>query len=295
MRRYKHPSRVWVPARSVVRHRAATLIELLVVMSMIGLLISILIPSLHQSMRLARAAVCMHNLREIGVSLTLYRLENDGWLPAVARSDLDVQAIRSGAPWFVKLHPNYLPDPLVLTCPEDPYRWRMVKAAGHMDDPLVADYASYGLNSFLVTAGDGFLSNLDRHQPTRPLDTILLADLGPDDAFGEFSASVVRPASSIFGPTRNASLLAWDDGINLPTGRRPTPWLTTRHRYGVHVLTLAGGVREARTADVMRRPLRKYYKSCAGGGCTFCNELRLTHYSFAQDHLYWWTGPVPSE
>lgn len=295
MYRHRDPSRVRVRPRSVVRRRAATLIELLVVISMIGLLISILIPSLHQSMRLARAAVCMHNLREIGVSLTLYRIENDGWLPSVARSELDVRTVRDSSPWFVKLHPSYLPDPLVLTCPEDPYRWRMVKAAGHLDDPLVADYASYGLNSFLVTAGDGFISNLDRHQPTRPLDTILVADLGPDDAFGTVSGPVVTGGSGIFGPTRNASLLAWDDGINLPTGRGPEPWVTTRHRYGVHVLTLAGGVREARTGDVMRKPLSKYYENCAGGGCTFCNELRLTHYSFAKDHLYWWTGPVPSE
>ncbi len=292
----------------MVQHRAATLIELLVVISMMALLISILIPSLKQSMRLARAAVCMHNLREIGVSLALYRVEHDGWLPAGDRSNVGGELVRpnvedepvfNGEPWFVRLFPGYMPDPLVLTCPEDPYRWRLVKVGGQLDDPFVAEYPSYGLNGFVATAGNGYLADVDRHQPTRPLDTILVADLGPDDLrsvamrANPVHATSVEPA--ILGPFRNGGLLAWDNRIDPISGRSPDPWLTTRHRYGIHVLTLAGGVREARTANVMRRPLSRYYSSCSGGGCTFCNELRLTHYSFADDHLYWWTGPVPLE
>ncbi len=275
--------------RSALRRRAATLIELLVVMAMIGLLISILIPSLKQSMQLARATVCMHNLRDIGYSLRLYGVENDGWLPAVTRPDLGIEAIRTSGSWFVKLYPTYLPDPLVLTCPEDPFGYRMAKAGGRLSDPSVADYPSYGINSFVVASGGGFLADVDRHQPTRPLDTILVADLGPDDALG------TPDARGVIGPVRNASLLAWDDGFDPLTGRSSQPWVTKRHPGGIHVLTLAGGVREARTSDMMRRPISRFYENCAAGGCTFCNHLRLIHYSFARDHLYWWTGPVPSE
>lgn len=271
------------------------MIELLVVISMMGLLISILIPSLKQSMRLARAAVCMHNLREIGVSLTLYRLEHDGWLPAAARSNQAVGPVGGSSPWFVKLFPSYMPDPLVLTCPEDPYRWRLVKVGGRLEDPSVAEYPSYGLNSFVGAAGNGYLADADRHQPTRPLDTILVADLGPDDLGRDYVGGPTAAGPPIPGPYRNASLLTWDNCVDPISGRSPDAWLTTRHRYGIHMLTLAGGVRETRTANVMRRPLSRYYDNCAGGGCTFCNELRITHYSFADDHLYWWTGPVPSE
>ena len=289
MGRSKVQSEKMVCARSALRHRGATLIELLVVMAMIGLLISILIPSLKQSMDLAKATVCMHNLREIGHSLRYYRYDNDGWLPAVARTDLGIEAIRSSGPWFVKLYPSYLSDPMLLTCPEDPFKYRMAKVGGRLADPSVADYPSYGINSFLVTSGNGFLADVDRHQPARPLDTILVADLGPDDLFGQ------SQAGGVVGPIRNASLLAWDDGFDPLTGRTPQPWLTTRHRRGIHVLTLAGGVREALTSEIMRRPIRRFYDNCSAGGCTFCNHLRLIHYSFARDHLYWWTGPVPSE
>lgn len=269
--------------------RAATLIELLVVMSMIGLLISILIPSLKQSMDLAADTVCKHNLREIGHCLELYRTENDGWLPTAVRPKLEIEAVGERDPWFLKLYPTYLPDPMILTCPEDPFRYRMARAGARMNDPFVSEYASYGINRFIVSSGEGFVAEVDRFQPTKPHDTILVADLGPDNAVGG------PKVEGVVGPIRNASLLLWDDGFDPMTGHRSRPWLTRRHRRGMNVLTLAGGVREARTLEVMRREINHYYDRCAAGGCTFCNGLHLAHYSFARDHLYWWTGTTPSE
>lgn len=269
--------------------RGATLIELLVVISMIGLLISILIPSLKRSMDLAADTICKHNLREIGTSLHMYRLENDGWLPAVARSTSFLEPV-SRAPWFVSLYPDYLPNPMLLTCPEDPFSYRMATAGVRLTDPNVADYASYGLNSFIMLAGDGRLANVDRHSPSRPHDTILAADLGPDDASGGG-----LPTGGSFGPRRNAGLLSWDDGFDPLMGSSARPWLTSRHGHGVNILTLGGGIREARTSELIKRPMRRFYESCAAGGCTFCKTFRLAHYSFARDHLYWWTGTIALE
>jgi type II secretory pathway pseudopilin PulG len=265
------------------------LIELLVVMSMIGLLISILIPSLKQSMQLAAETICKHNLREIGHCLELYRTEHDGWLPTPEESSVGIESVGKRRPWFVKLYPMYLPDPMILTCPEDPFRNRMITVGPHLSDDYIAEYASYGMNRFVASAGGGFVANVDRHQPSRPHDTILLADLGPDVAVG---SSVVEGLS---GPIRNGSLLTWDDGFDPFTGFTPRPWLTRRHGRGINVATLEGGVREAQTWDIMRRPIGAFYDKCAAGGCTFCNELHLPHYSFARDHLYWWSGQTPTE
>ena len=255
---------------------------------MIGLLMSALIPSLKQSMDVAAATVCKHNLRELGHCLELYRMDNDGWLPPAVRRTQEIESLGQRDPWFSKLYPTYLSDPMMLTCPEDPYRYRMTQVTAQLRDPTVAEYASYGINSFIAASGGGFLAN-DRRQPSRPHDTMLMADLGPD-----FAASTPQ-TTGIVGPVRNASLMSWDDGFNPFTGRSLSPWLTQRHRGGINVLTLEGGVRDARTVDLLHTEMKRFYDRCAVGGCTFCNELRLAHYSFARAHLYWWTGSTPTE
>lgn len=62
-------------------HTAFTLIELLVVVSIIGLLVSILLPSLAHARLLARSTVCKSNLKQLGLGMTLYR-EEEGNYPA---------------------------------------------------------------------------------------------------------------------------------------------------------------------------------------------------------------------
>ena len=53
-----------------------TLIELLVVVAIIAILASLLIPALQEARESAKTAVCASNLRQLGVSLTLYMNDN---------------------------------------------------------------------------------------------------------------------------------------------------------------------------------------------------------------------------
>jgi len=279
-----------------VEQRAATLIELLVVISMIGLLMTLLLPSLKRSMALAKTTVCMHNLREIGQALMTYRVENDGWLPHV--DDIpapgQIQGLEDPDPWFVKLFPTYLNDPLILTCPSDPYKFRMLKVDIRNPKPDLGDCSSYGISRFIMTAGGGFVAETDRQRPARPHETILLADLGPDDGDeGTLVGTSPHVVKYVSGPFRNGGFLTWDDGYDPFKERRARPWLTQRHNRGINVLTFAGGVRSANTSEVMKKPMERYYSAGAAGDCTFCTSFRVPHYSFAKDRLFWWVGPAP--
>jgi len=104
--------------------RAFTLIELLVVLAIISVLLSILLPSLRLVKVRAFRTGCMHNLKQIGLGMTLYLGDNESVYPCARDPVSENYWLWMGRGWrsFVKPYLGATIDvnnPSVLLCPED--------------------------------------------------------------------------------------------------------------------------------------------------------------------------------
>ncbi len=280
--------------------RAFTLIELLVVVAIISLLISILLPSMRLARQKAQTVACASNMRQTLLAMMMYQEDYQGSLPPNAWSEAAWYVPKRDL-WFYKLVPDYLNDPDALICPGDPFRDQfdfeaVFRGRPHSNGRVAS--CGWGLNYLLRHFGEPYSFNIEKFPPTRPRETILLAEVGPDDEIRLTSAYGGGGAAT---PWRDAGRLVWDDGARAWYANKPT-WLTARHLGGINMASMEYAVKWVPTRRILESPIETVYDvghplgDCKGGDCYFCNYHHYTdatHYNFSRSKLYWWTGPIP--
>ena len=71
------------------KNRSFTLIELLIVIAIIGILLSLLLPSLFKARKKAQLAVCLSNQKQIGTAMMAYTVNNDAFYPVYGDKYVD--------------------------------------------------------------------------------------------------------------------------------------------------------------------------------------------------------------
>jgi len=162
--------------------RAYTLLEVLVVLGIIALLAAILLPVFARVRENGRKTVCLSNMRQIMLAVSLYTQDSAGQFPTYSEiwPDAGFRSTHEAISWTVAVSP-YLSTPQLLHCPSDEL-WAQRQALVGPHSPSVS-LTSYIANTYCLT----------QQRLTSPI-------LGPIPVFPQrvFERDIVRPSTTVW-------------------------------------------------------------------------------------------------
>ncbi|MBC8103717.1 MAG: DUF1559 domain-containing protein [Cytophagales bacterium] len=208
-----------------------TLIELLVVIAIISILAAILFPVFAQARDKARSASCLSNLKQIGLSYSLYQQDYDGLLPLTNHSG-------GLASWINACQP-YLRNRGVYRCPSDnsAKKWAETDAEWS-DSTRDVRRSSYFLNAWLAgggPAGDSLYGNDAAIK--NPASLIYVSESVEESKSDHFHPMCWGAADPLY-PTCTAAAFAWNRTTN-----ETTEIALRRHQDGANYAFVDGHVK----------------------------------------------------
>lgn len=181
--------------RRHARETGFTLIELLVVISIIAVLMSVLMPSLHRTRKQARAVACLSNLKQWGIIWHMYTEDNEGKFNTGEKA----AGGAAGNDWLILLMPYYNARGALTVCPS---ATRPMVVAGdfatrawswdqqgwaNLKSKETKDIGSYGENEWICDrVGDQYWKN--RNTMKKPDTVPLFFDCAYVDVFPSATA-----------------------------------------------------------------------------------------------------------